>query len=193
MIEKMIKENDEEGLRRISQINCLNAFYSLRFGSHNNYGIHGATPMEALHWIYLNYFGHTRENLFFQAGPKSALANTINTTATAIGQMLGRQSDKDMPRTIFSAGVQDGKVMAHEMAGIMILLLLTFRSARGRKALLNESHGEKQANFSSLMDVCSWLSLLEIQLQFERWMHKDEFSVELLRDRCLHKCVRSWG
>ena len=81
--------------------------------------------MEPLHWIQLNGFGYTRSSFFEQVGPSSELASTISAIAMSLGDQLRRQSDRDLPRTSFQKGVQDGKVMAHEMVGVILVLLLT--------------------------------------------------------------------
>ena len=177
MIQKLVASGDLLGLKRISQQNIRNAFYQFRFGSHNDHGIHGACPMEALHWICINQFGYTRNNFFEQCGPTSELASIINSTAIAIGVMLKRQSDKDMPRTQFAKGVQEGKLMAHEMAGVLLTILITIRSTRGRTALLESSRGKSKTNYEDKSYVTDWILLIETQLTFERWMNLPEMKV----------------
>ena len=180
LIQKLVANGDTTRLKQISQQHIWNAFYQFRFGSHNDHGIHGACPMEALHWICINSFGYTRSNFFEQCGPTSGLAETINTTAIAMGTLLKRQSDRDMPRTQFTKSVQEGKVMAHEMAGVLLVLLMTIRSTRGRQALLTETRGRSKLLFPDKTYVRDWIALLETQLQFERWMNLPEIRVNLV-------------
>jgi hypothetical protein len=143
-IEDLVRKGEVEELRKISQHPIWNAFYQFRFPSHSDQGIHGACPMEPLHWINLNDFGYTRESFFEQCGKESDLAGAINKTATMVSTLLQRQSDKDLSRTQFSKSIQEGKVMAHEMPGLIMVLLVTIRSTRGRNELLNLCHGDKK-------------------------------------------------
>ena len=55
-IRQMVANNDEDGLRNISQQNIQNACYKLRFGAHDLRGIHGACPVEMLHALLLADF-----------------------------------------------------------------------------------------------------------------------------------------
>jgi len=59
----MVKSKDTDGLKATSQQMLWNAWYELKFGKHNDEGIHGATPLEILHWIQLGQFGYSRESL----------------------------------------------------------------------------------------------------------------------------------
>ena len=62
-ITAMVKSKDTDGLKATSQQMLWNAWYELKFGKHNDEGIHGATPLEILHWIQLGQFGYSRESL----------------------------------------------------------------------------------------------------------------------------------
>ena len=70
----VLEQNDEEGLRNLSQQNIQNAFYKIRFGYQNKQGIHGACPMEMLHALLLGVFKYVRDCLFEQAGIESNTA-----------------------------------------------------------------------------------------------------------------------
>ena len=59
MVESLVKDKNKAGLTAMSQQYIWNAFYELRFGSHNDKGIHGACPIELLHWICIGQFGYT--------------------------------------------------------------------------------------------------------------------------------------
>ena len=181
MIQDLVKNGEVEKLKKMSQQNVWNAFYDLRFGTHNDRSVHGATPMEPLHWIQLNGFGYTRSNLFEQLGPSSDLATTISAIAMSLGDLLRRQSERDMPRTSFQKGVQDGKVMAHEMGGVILVLDLSMRTTKGRNALLNDATGAARQHFPSLQSVKDWMLLFESQLKFERWLNKPTMEVELVK------------
>ena len=60
-------------LQRISQKYILNAWYEFVFGGEKILGlnIHGASPMEILHWIQLGLYKDAREGFFPQLGKGS--------------------------------------------------------------------------------------------------------------------------
>ena len=177
-IAELVRIGDEEGLKAISQNPIENAWHQLRFGLHNDEGIHGATPLEILHWIQLGMFGYTRENTFSQTG-KGILGQKFNECATHVGWLLQRQSDKSFPRTKFSNGVMKGKLMGHEYTGLVLNCAAAFRCKKGRKILLEDvKHLKKQTFFPNKKWVDDWLMLCETQLQMEAWLKKDSFSVE---------------
>ena len=63
MISHLVKTNNKERLKELSQHPIWNCFYSHQFGKHNNAGIHRATPMETLHWVQLNMCTNTTESV----------------------------------------------------------------------------------------------------------------------------------
>jgi hypothetical protein len=63
MMRKLYERNEVEKLRSFSQ-NCIkNAFHGLRFGLHNQRGIHGSCPWELLHGVLLGIFKYVRDCL----------------------------------------------------------------------------------------------------------------------------------
>ena len=177
-ITTMVKSRDTKGLKAISQQMLWNAWYELKFGKHNDEGVHGATPLEILHWIQLGQFGYSRENLFKQTG-SGKLGRDVNKCATEMGWLFQRQSDKALPRTKFTNGVMKGKLMAHEHTGLMLNLAATIRSAQGRKILTTGCNTTKQGDFfPDAKWVNDWLLLLETQLQLEQWLRQDCLKVD---------------
>ena len=149
LISRLVAKKDEVGLQKLSQQFIFNVWYEFMFGLHNQLGVHSACPMEMLHWIQLGVFKYTRQNFFDQIGPDSQLAKEINIIAISMGWLFQRQSDRAYPRTKFTKGVQRGKLMAHEMTGMMLALLTVVRSTKGRKLLLDEGNNPKQrGNFA---------------------------------------------
>ena len=68
-IKRLCRQNNEEELREMSQ-HCIDlAFHDIRFGLHNNRGIHGACPIEMLHQILLGIFKYLNQEFFKQVGP----------------------------------------------------------------------------------------------------------------------------
>ena len=157
MIANYIKNNDKEALQKISQHPIWNAFYGLRFGLHSNDGIHQATLLDILHWILLGQFKYSRNSLFEQTGPGSALTRNLNAVATSVGFLLKRQSDRIVPRTMFSKGVQKGKLMGHKMVGVILVLVVTLHCTRGRKCILEEAQGKQTENLPDERFIRDWI------------------------------------
>ena len=70
--------------------------------------------------------------------------------------------------------------MAHEMTGLILVLVSAIRSYEGRKALLNDGRGENAMNFPDNDSISNWIMLLETQLQFECWLKKEQMSVSVV-------------
>lgn len=179
-ISDMIRKRDLEGLKRVSQKCIFNVWYEFGFGLHNTLGIHGASPMELLHWIQLGLYKYDREMFFQQTGKSSDLTRKINAIASKMGWLFQRQSDRAYPRTKFTKGIQKGTLMAHEMTGLILVLVAAIRSYEGRRALLNDGRGENSLNFPDNESIASWIMLLETQLQFENWLKKEKLAVSVV-------------
>mgnify|MGYP001787486850 FL=1 len=177
MVQDLVDVNDELGLQAISQQYLQNAWYNVRFGSHNNLNVHGATPVEMLHWLQLGKYKYLREMFFTQTGKSSKLSKRINALAKTMGIFYKRQSYRDLPRTDFSKGIRRGKLMAHEMSGLILILCTCLRSYEGRTALMNESLGKQRQFFSERAFIKDWIMLLEAMLQMEAWLKLPEIPV----------------
>lgn len=98
-----------------------------------------------------------------------------------MGDMLKRQSDRDLPRTSFQTGILDGHYPAHAMSGVILVLDLTCRSAKGRNALLSKSNAKAKANFPSIESVKDWIKLLETHMMSELWFARPNHEVRLVQ------------
>ena len=180
----MINAHDAEGLMRISQQNIQNAWYKIRFGFHNKQGIHGACPMEMLHALQLGLFQCARECFFEQIGPKSECAKEINALSREYGALLSRQSERDKPKTTFSAGILSSKLMAKECTGVLLCVLAILRSKCGRSLL------KKRPNFKQPGTIKDWILLVETLLEWESWMRSRRMMKNhVKRARQKHRCV----
>ena len=177
MIHPLVLEEELEALKAISQQCIDNTWYKLKFGLHNDLGIHGAAPIDVLHWLNIGKFGYTRNNLFDQLGKDSKLQKAFNTVCTSVGMLMSRQSNRDMPRTQFTKGVQAGKMTGHEMSGVLLTIAGAFRTQEGRTKLRVLAQGDKALNFNPA-GIKLWAELIERQLQFEAWLNRDELSIE---------------
>ena len=96
------------------------------------------------------------------------------------GVLLKRQSDRDMPRSIFSGGIRGSYLQAHEMTGVMLVLAVCIRSRAGRDALRTLGCGDSKSFFDSDNKVKNWIAMLETHLMFEEWLRKEELQVASL-------------
>ena len=161
-----------EALQAMSQQLIRNATYVLRFGTQTLRSIHGACPMEMLHAMLLGIFKYVRDCLFAQLGPTSQLAADFNALAQMYGDLLSRQSDRDLPKTRFNQGIVRGKLMAKEFPGILLCIAAVLRSTEGTKLLLRKKPG----TFAQPGVLADWRLLVETLLQWEMWLKSDKMS-----------------
>jgi len=98
-----------------------------------------------------------------------------------IGYVLRQQCDPDMPRMFFPSGYlpdahdnddnSTGKKMAHEMRGVLLVILLFMLSDKHKKSLLQRVGEEMLLQF---------VHLFELMIMFECWLDCDEFTREEL-------------
>jgi len=162
-IDRLCQRKDLEGLRALSQQPIQNAFYKLQFGTHNDQGIHGACPMDMLHAILLGIFKYIREVFFFQIGGKSETAQGFDAICMAFGDLLSRQSDRDMPNTRFPNGIRRGKMNGKRFTGVLLCLYAAICSEQGQRLL------RQTAKWREPGKIEDWILLLETLLQREAW------------------------
>ena len=177
MIQRLVDDRDADGLQALSQHAIANAWYKILFGKHNKMGIHGACLAEVLHWIQLGQFKYIREMFFDQTGNNTNLSRGINVISQTVGILLKRQSDRELPRTKFSKGAKTGKLMAHEMTGMMLVMAVVLRSSAGRYELLTQNSGNNTQYFGTTKLIKRWLTLFERFLQWEAWLNLHEIPV----------------
>ena len=167
MLRKLFEQNNLQKLKELSQIPIKNAFHGLRFGLHNNRGIHGACPWELLHAILLGIFKYVRDCFFEQIGPTSATAGEINSLAMIIGTFFARQSDRNKPRTKFAKGILKGKLMAKEYTGVLLVMAAILRCQAGKDMLKSS----RKKNFKEDWLIKDWILLVETLLQWEAYLN----------------------
>jgi hypothetical protein len=173
MIKSLIENKEEEKLKGISQQLIKNAWYPIRFGAHNDEGVHGAAPLEMLHALLLGIFKYVRDCFFEQVGEKTQLATELNAIAITYSGLYARHSDRDMPITQFSNGIQQGKLMAKEYPGVLLLIATVLRSTVGSKLLMSK----KNTTFANDKDVIGdWIELVETLLMWEVWLNSNKIS-----------------
>lgn len=163
-IQKLIDKGDLKVLQSISQQSIQNAWYNVTFHQANKCGIHGACPSEKLHAIQLGIFKYIRDIFFDRMGKTSELAETVNGLAAIYGKLLTRQSERDLPNTNFSKGIQKGKLMARDYRGVLLILAAVLRSTKGRDLLFKR---KKLGGKNGLRD---WTLLVELMLEWEGYL-----------------------
>ena len=172
-IQRMVDRGDLEALKAISQQYIHNAWYDVRFGLHDDMGVHGACPMEMLHQLLLGNFLAVRDCFFEQLGPKSAAADEINSLAKSMGQVFKRQSDRKMPRTKFKNGIQDGIKNATEYTGVLLVIDACIMSSKGRDIL---QEGRVSSSFFGTDEqIKDWIMLIETLLEWEAWLRSPTY------------------
>lgn len=167
-IKKLIDRADLPGLQKLSQTYLRNAFYGVRFSLGNKQGIHGACPSELLHAFLLGTFKYLRDIFFEFIGSTSEGARLINALAKIYGKLFSRQSDRTMPGTAFSKGIQQGKLMAKDYRGVLLIMLAIVRSTKGRN-ILKKNKIFKDAEETALDD---WILLIELMLEWESYLNE---------------------
>ena len=169
MIKPLVDRKDLIALKNMSQHTFTNTFWKLRFGLHNKCGIHGAMPIDMLHTIMLGTLQRTTACFFDQVGPGSMAAQSINDLSKEYGELLSRQSDRNMPKTKFFTGIQHGKIMGMEHEGVMLLLATVLQSAHGRELLGDQQgvFGNKETGKDHQAD---WRMITESLLGWLMWL-----------------------
>ena len=186
----------EEKLRGMSQNVMRNTFWRIRFGMHDNAGVHGACPFEMLHFMCLGWFCVARQQYFSQISEKKGGEET-NALSVLFGGFLKHQSDREMPRTQYSHGIATAKrrINAREYTGVLLLMALMCFSRQGKILLqkhattfTEEDDPDQERETEEAEDgaqqrktprkykyftddrIRDWLLLLETLLQWEQWM-----------------------
>ena len=165
-IKELVDNADLPGLQALSQTYLRNAFYKIRFSSGSAQGIHGSCPSELLHAFLLGLFKYVRDIFFEVIGPTSEAARQINALAKVYGKYFARQSDRTMPGTAFSRGIQVGKLMAKDYRGVLLIILTIVRSTKGRSIL------QKRGSFRDQRDLDDWILLVELLLEWESYLNE---------------------
>lgn len=173
-IKNLVERGAIEKLRAISQTYLLNSFYKLRFSLGNDRGIHGYVPMDLLHHIHLGIFKYLRDIFFEDIGKTSQKAAQINGISKVFCKAFARQSDRSMPPTSFSKGIQQGKLMGKEYRGVLLIMLALLRTTGSRETL--KSTYKKRFSEDHYLD--DWILLVELLLQWEAYLNLEQMQVQ---------------
>lgn len=163
-IEKLIRKRKFDQLQQISQHHIKNAWYKCRFNLANERGIHGACPSEMLHAMQLGIFKYCRDIFFDFIGKDAAIAQEINGLAKIYGKLIAHQSERSLPATNFSKGIKDGKLMAKDYRGVLLIMAAILVSTTGRRMLSTKRKFKKDARKDD------WILLVELLLEWEAYL-----------------------
>ena len=167
-IQELVQKRNFRGLKDISQTYLTNAFHDLRFSMGNNRGIHGSCPSEMLHAFLLGTFKYIRDIFFEYIGKDSEGARVINALSKVYSKFFARQSDRTMPGTAFTKGIQVGKLMGKDYRGVLVIILAMLRSTKGQSVL------RKHKNFKLESSVMDWILLVETLLTWESYLNEPQ-------------------
>ena len=119
-----------------------------------------------LHTLLLGILHRVRDAFFTQIGDYSGTKDEIDALAREYGVLLGRQSERDMPKTKFSYGITGGKIMAKEYEGVMLLIATILRSTKGRRLL----RSAKSGNFKEDHQIADWILMVETIMGWIQWL-----------------------
>ena len=125
-----------------------------------------------LHAIQLGIFKYTRDIFFESIGESAQVAHDINGLARVYGKLLSHQSDRSLPNTNFSKGIKDGKLMAKDYRGVLLVMAAVIRSTKGREML-----GTKR-NFRQETLIDDWQLLVELLLEWEAYLCLPEMKLK---------------
>jgi hypothetical protein len=163
-IQKLIRKRKIDRLQEISQHQIKNAWYKCRFNLANDRGIHGACPSKMLHAMQLGVFKYCRDIFFDFIGKDAAIAQEINGLAKIYGRLIAHQSERSLPATNFSKGIKDGKLMAKDFRGVLLIMAAVLLSTSGRKMLSTKRKFKKDARKDD------WILLVELLLEWEAYL-----------------------
>ena len=182
MIQRMVADDNLTGLQKISQQYIRNAFHDIRFGLHDDTGIHGHCPMELLHQILLGIFKYVQQAFLNQIGPKSKIADEINAIAQLLGRFFARQSERDLPKTNFAKGIFEGKIMGKEYSGVLLLIAAILQTELGQSLLK-----KRRKHFGTPELQEDWVLMVETLLHWEAFLKLDEMEMRhVVRLRTKH-------
>jgi hypothetical protein len=82
-----------------------------------------------------------------------------------------------MPKTKFSNGIIQGKLMAKEYEGVLLLIATILRSTSGSNVLKDR----KGTTFSTEDGINDWVTLVETLLMWVQWLKSDEMPKKLVK------------
>lgn len=92
-----------------------------------------------------------------------------------LGKHFAHNSERDLPKTTFSKGIFEGKIMGKEYSGVLLVVLGVLYSSMGREKL------RKKANFNKIWLIEDWCMLVETLLQWEEFLKLEKMPINKVR------------
>ena len=179
-LKRLMNNQDTDALQEMSQHYLANGFDRVRFGDRKR-GIFGAVPGEILHLVLLGWFTYTMEAFIAQAGSKSKFMKQYDKLFTKVGNLLSRQSDRDLPRTVFRKGLSAGShLMAEEIPGCLLVMLFTMHTKEYMDIFSNRPKYTQELGLGNQSHVTDWITLLSSLLQWLAWLKQDRISKRMV-------------
>ena len=170
-IQNLVEKGQLDKLQQILQQYIRNAFYKVKFHRANAMGIHGTCPSDKLHAVLLGIFKYVRDIFFDFMGKSSLLADDINGLAKSYGKFFTRQSERRLPKTAFTQGIAQGRLMATHYRGVLLIIAAVLHSTLGRKLLM------KKKKFGKMEGLKDWITLVELLLMWESYLCEKRMKV----------------
>jgi hypothetical protein len=188
-VNQLVRAKNFTLLQQKSQHMLVNAFDSIRFGAHSDCGIFGACPGEILHLVLLGWFKYVVKSFFKQIGQNGVAATKYVRLCHDIASQLGRQSDRDIPRTTTNDFSSASNIPGHEYAGILVIMLLSFETSRygeiferARALAIQGGHVDKHPGHDNF--IADWKLLLSSLLEWWAWMKQPQ-----IERRCVKRSI----
>ena len=108
-------------------------------------------------------------------GKDSEGARQLNALAKVYSRFFARQSDRTMPGTSFTRGIQVGKLMGKDYRGVLVIILAMVNSTKGRAIL------QKYRNFKKESDLDDWILLVETMLEWESYLNEPRMDLKTVK------------
>ena len=188
-VNQLVRAKNFTVLQQKSQHMLVNAFDSVRFGAHSDCGIFGACPGEILHLVLLGWFKYVVKSFFKQIGQNGVAGKKYVRLCHDIASQLGRQSDRDIPRTTCNDFSSASNIPGHEYAGILLIMLLAFETSRygeifdrARALAIQGGHIDKHPGHDNF--IADWKLLLSSLLEWWAWMKQPQ-----IERRCVKRSM----
>ena len=180
-IKQLVRNRRMTELQELSQHFLSNGCDNLRFANPQR-GIFGAVPGEILHVILLGWFKYTIEAFLAQAGSNTQAIKLYDDLFKRVGIKLSRQSDRDLPRTVFRKGLSSGgHIMAEEVPGCLLVMLFTMHTQEYLDIFSDKKKYRRELGLGNKAHITDWITLLCSLLQWLAWLKQETISKRMIR------------
>ena len=137
----------------------------------------------------LGWFKYVVKSFFKQIGHNGVACKKYVRLCHSIASQLGRQSDRDIPRTTTNDFSTAANIPGHEYAGILLIMLLAFETSRygeifDRARALVIQGGDAKKHPGHDCFIADWKCLLSSLLEWWAWMKQPQ-----IERRCVKRSM----